>query len=1473
MAPSIASVGTLVTGTTATAATHDFSKPSGVVNGSLLVALYTVEHNGSGVQLTAPSGWAAPPDAPAFQAVANGTALYVWFKIVTDAGSEPSTYAMPAQNGRWIRGAIFRVIDHNESTPWDVGDGAVIASNTSVPSTSITTTVDDCLLIWGASSYDTSAWGTMPTGFTENVSYASGSNNTTTMATQILATAGTVTTGSIAAAAGNGKAAWLGAIKPAVVTPDLVPFDIVPMSQTAGRPHYAYDIADRGASDRVLYPPSSIEAGLEFDPEFLAVNDVAGDWLQAAVYADAPTTSGTSNPRSEGRETQPGSDSNFGWSPPDGNTHWQRFRAKVMDHPVVDNAGVSVGQVHSLADDIMMVRTRVRSDNSIDLVLREYDGTLEPPNSADVLTLVTDYQFGDPFDLLFVVHDGTGYVFFNDFTVPVWTTDVSNWPVTGTYMFKWGCYNQFRDGQAGIADDDLGVVWFQNVQHHHTGWDTPTNYFGCPEVDLGASAAAEAGVEFNRTMSATGSGITEHKWTILTGPIGAGTTIGTAAALAWTPTAPGDYILMGGAKNGEGWSDPTFLSVTVSPSSGGGGGVRYRLPGYGSGFLAYTIALGAGENQPQVGDRVFVSVTNDHAHTTSTPSTGWTDHGEAHQGGTTNHSMAVYSRVLDGTGDDDLVVTLTDSGGHTALDVAVNVVCMKGDGGTPLVTFNSASTTPVTVASHGSLDSGVAYDSIIFFGVDNSSGVTQTVDLTDTNGADPEEDPDDWTNLTTTGTSANLIWGYSADREGITGVTSIAPGNIGLSTAEQWISAHVVIPQALVVETPVEVTASPVDITWTPQAVTADRNIVGHPDVVTITVTPQATDNAKFVDVPAAVDITVTGQAIDPAKATDVDAAVDITVTPQTATFSVGTSADPVDVSVEVAEARAARIFDVDPIDITITADAFKAARGLKTNNVEIRPVPLLAEYIVGNVATPIGTTVEVQEVEVGKIHDVDPVDITLTPEDADFARGAAADLVNISIMRFRTLGYTMDSGPIETTVTPQPIEQARAAAPLVIGVQVEVNAVDAAHIVEVTPVDITMAPAPASALTTDTDALNVTIEILPAEVAFSAEATPSADGIKQLPKPQPTRVIAQSILTKEFLHWDLAVHNLTIEPTLSGATEITGKFPVEIKDYRDLGLEPWGTWIHIEEDGQIRASGILQPTSISQEEQLSFYALGVSAYAHGIPYLDEYSEIGVDPAQIVKDLWAHMQQYPDADLGVEITGQTTVRFGTEEDPENKSTSGPYELMWWNGTDIGKEINTLAKETPFDFIERSEWNADKTEVLHFIDIGFPRVGTRRYELVFRQDENLLAAIGPEEPDDLFASQVLVLGSGEGRDTIRGYAGRVFGGRVRRVAVLDDKTVQNVNRAHSLAHLDLERRQALYDVEEITVNARHINAPFGSFLVGDDILVEAEVPWIGRVRQWERIISFVYSPDTEEVRIRLRRSESFIYGSGETEEEA
>jgi hypothetical protein len=349
----------------------------------------------------------------------------------------------------------------------------------------------------------------------------------------------------------------------------------------------------------------------------------------------------------------------------------------------------------------------------------------------------------------------------------------------------------------------------------------------------------------------------------------------------------------------------------------------------------------------------------------------------------------------------------------------------------------------------------------------------------------------------------------------------------------------------------------------------------------------------------------------------------------------------------------------------------------------------------------------------------------------------------------------------------------------------------------------------------------------------------------------KPLRVIAQSIRGGEFLTWDLPLSNIEITYTLSGPQLIQGVFENEVSELQDLGLTPWGTWIHVEDQGLIRASGILQPFSQTTFDQsLTINALGVSSYPIGLPFLGDLTASNADPVDIIEDIWEHIQEREDGNLGVVVRGSSASQILT------------YKLSWTEAPDCGDEISKIVKENGFDFIEVQEWNADKTDVLHYIDHA-DRVGSRRFDLQFIEGENLMVGVGVEEASDAYASEVWVYGAGEGTAVVRGYYGAPNQQRrIRRALIVQDSSVSTIARANELARFEYLRRQSFNEIGEIEVNGRHVNAPFGSFGPGDDLMLHANVPWIGKIRQWYRVLSLRLVESDDTLILSVRRSDTF-----------
>lgn len=218
-----------------------------------------------------------------------------------------------------------------------------------------------------------------------------------------------------------------------------------------------------------------------------------------------------------------------------------------------------------------------------------------------------------------------------------------------------------------------------------------------------------------------------------------------------------------------------------------------------------------------------------------------------------------------------------------------------------------------------------------------------------------------------------------------------------------------------------------------------------------------------------------------------------------------------------------------------------------------------------------------------------------------------------------------------------------------------------------------------------------------------------------------------------------------------------------------------------------------------------------------------------------------------------------------EGDKTREKEAEPYELQWWNGINCGEEFDKLAGDTPFDYIEGMEWNEDKTDVDFFLDLGYPRLGSQRTDLLFNED-NILEVVPAQEGEDTYASAILVVGSGEGAATIRGYASQSFGERIRKTVVVTDKSITTTERANTTALAELGiRRGKTFEITELVCAANHQNAPLGTYDLGDDIVVEVFVPWLNYWhRDWYRITSITYQPNRDHVRLGVQRSDSFRY---------
>jgi len=147
-------------------------------------------------------------------------------------------------------------------------------------------------------------------------------------------------------------------------------------------------------------------------------------------------------------------------------------------------------------------------------------------------------------------------------------------------------------------------------------------------------------------------------------------------------------------------------------------------------------------------------------------------------------------------------------------------------------------------------------------------------------------------------------------------------------------------------------------------------------------------------------------------------------------------------------------------------------------------------------------------------------------------------------------------------------------------------------------------------------------------------------------------RFIIQRAVTGEVLSYDfrgMTAGAPTRELSAVGTMPITvpaAQANSKASDGKPL-FDEWGTIVTVAEDDQIRFRGIVTEVSFAGPDwKLALSALPTVLY--GCPYGDEpYYGAEVDPAAIVRKLVAHVQSFPDSDIGLTVVGTTPVRVGS----------------------------------------------------------------------------------------------------------------------------------------------------------------------------------------------------------------------------------
>lgn len=357
-----------------------------------------------------------------------------------------------------------------------------------------------------------------------------------------------------------------------------------------------------------------------------------------------------------------------------------------------------------------------------------------------------------------------------------------------------------------------------------------------------------------------------------------------------------------------------------------------------------------------------------------------------------------------------------------------------------------------------------------------------------------------------------------------------------------------------------------------------------------------------------------------------------------------------------------------------------------------------------------------------------------------------------------------------------------------------------------------------------------------------------------------------------EILARDVVPQNVKITKILSGPSMIEFDIhPSEPSIQTPTGpiqFKPFGHWIHASKGDSIWASGIVKPSEVDpQSSILHLRAEGFSNYPKGIPWLQNWNPIAVDPFEIVDRIWDHLQSYPNGNLGVTVYPTVS---GLQMLPgfsfNNEILSQDFFAIFIRSVDrndCGDYINNLARDIPFEFIEESAWNTTHSGVEKKIRLGYPFVGVTQNALRFRIGENITETTPKQEVQIQWASDVIVNGY---------FPGKVYSSalsntdpdRYRQVLDEEDLHINSNERAAVWNKRKLTKRQVPSYFESIIIDPYHPNAPFGTFDVGDKIMVEGVMPWVSSDYHLEHKIMMITWDEQKGMELRLMAEGAFNY---------
>ena len=344
---------------------------------------------------------------------------------------------------------------------------------------------------------------------------------------------------------------------------------------------------------------------------------------------------------------------------------------------------------------------------------------------------------------------------------------------------------------------------------------------------------------------------------------------------------------------------------------------------------------------------------------------------------------------------------------------------------------------------------------------------------------------------------------------------------------------------------------------------------------------------------------------------------------------------------------------------------------------------------------------------------------------------------------------------------------------------------------------------------------------------------------------------------TETILDWNLPLSDVSVQESLSGHGGLDAKITPEVaslkgEDGKPIFI-PESTAIYAEASGQIRGGGIVTQKPMDGPT-LSLDCIGFSGRWQGQPWAGEDKYDTADPLAIDRYIIEEFQKKP-FDIGLKPVGADTsqmVRLSETVTGKNEL----YYLAYWETLDLDKERAQLAEIGGYEWVTKHRWSGEK--IVHEIEYGYPRLGSRRSDLRFVVGENIAQDIPATDDGDEYASHVLVLGAGQGRKMVRAEANRPTN-RLGKWKVITDKSIGKESVARERAETELKALTGELDITEITV-WDHDNAPIGTYHAGDEILIQSGEGWADFGDLWVRVLGIIHHPEKNTSTLQIRRAE-------------